>query len=38
VQKDESVVPNVRVKRQPEDVGNNFDREMFVVEQMIKKN
>lgn len=36
--KDESVVPHVRVERQPEDVGNNFDREMFIVRRMIKKN
>jgi hypothetical protein len=36
--KDESVVPDVRVERRAEDVGNSFDREMFVVKQMIKKN
>lgn len=36
-QKDESVVPDVSVRRKPEDIGNDFDREMFVVRQLIKK-
>lgn len=36
-EKDESVVPQVRVKRRAEDVRNDFDREMFVVKQLIKK-
>jgi hypothetical protein len=35
--KDESVAPDVPVKRAPEDVGNDFDREMFVVKQLIEK-
>jgi len=35
--KDEGVAPDVRVKRAPEDVGSDFDREMFVVKQLIKK-
>jgi hypothetical protein len=37
-QKDEGVIPNFRVKRRPEDVGNNFDREVFTIERLIKKN
>ena len=35
--KDESVAPDVSVERRPADVGNNFDREIFVVRQLIKR-
>lgn len=37
-QKDESVIPDISVKRQPDDFGNNFDRELFVIKEIIKKN
>lgn len=34
-QKDESVIPDVPVKRQPEDTGNNFDREFWTIKKLI---
>lgn len=34
-QKDESVVPDVMVEKQSEDVGNNFDRELAAVKKLI---
>ncbi len=37
-QKDESVVPDVVVKRNPEDVGNNFDREIAAIKDLIRRN
>jgi hypothetical protein len=37
-QKDESLAPDIPVERRPADVGNNFDREIFVVRQLIKRN
>ncbi len=37
-QKDESVIPDVLVKRQPQDIGNNFDREISEIKNLIKKN
>ena len=37
-QKDESVIPDVVVKKQSEDIGKDFDREIFTVKEMIKKN
>ncbi|MEP6901973.1 MAG: S41 family peptidase [Actinomycetota bacterium] len=37
-QKDESVIPDILVKKQIEDIGNNFDREIFVIKDLIKKN
>lgn len=36
-QKDESVVPDVLVKRQKDDVGNEYDREIAVIKGLIKK-
>ncbi len=36
-QPDESVVPDVVVKRLPEDVGNGFDREISTIEDLIVK-
>ena len=35
--KDESVIPDVLVKRQAQDIGNNFDRELSVIRDLIKK-
>lgn len=35
--KDESVVPEIVVKRKTEDIGNKFDREMDVIRAMIAK-
>ena len=35
---DEGVVPDVAVKRAPADVGNNFDREMAAIKDLIGKN
>jgi len=32
------VIPDVFVKRQPDDVGNNFDREIAVIKDLIRKN
>ena len=37
-QKDESVIPDVLVKKQSDDIGNNFDREVSAVKDLIKKN
>lgn len=36
-QKDESVVPDVRVKKQPADIGNNYDRERAVIYELMRK-
>lgn len=36
-QRDESVVPDVQVARRTEDVGNNFDREIAVIKDLIRK-
>jgi hypothetical protein len=36
-QKDESVIPDVPVKRRPEDIGNGFDRELAVIKDLIRK-
>ncbi len=38
LQKDESIIPDVLVKRQSDDFGNNFDRELSVSREIIKKN
>ncbi len=35
--KDESVIPDILVKRQAEDIGNKFDREISVIKDLIKK-
>lgn len=35
--KDESVIPDISVKRQPPDIGNSFDRELSVIKDLIKK-
>lgn len=37
-QKDESVIPDVLVKRDARDIGNNFDREIAVIKDLIRKN
>ena len=37
-QRDESVIPDVLVKRQPDDVGNHYDREMMTIKALLKKN
>jgi hypothetical protein len=37
-QKDESVIPDIAVRRQPRDTGNNFDRELAVIKDLIEKN
>ena len=34
-QKDESVMPDVRVTREPADIGRSFDREMAVIKKLI---
>lgn len=34
-QKDESIIPDVLVKKQPGDIGNNFDREIWTIRKMI---
>ncbi len=36
-QKDESAVPDILVKKQPDDIGNNFDREVDLVKKLIGK-
>lgn len=36
-QKDESVIPDILVKRQFRDIGNDFDREMSTIKKIIKK-
>ncbi|HVE56448.1 MAG TPA: S41 family peptidase [Pyrinomonadaceae bacterium] len=35
--KDEGVIPDILVKRRPEDIGNNFDRELSVIKDLIRK-
>jgi Peptidase family S41 len=35
-QKDESIIPDVLVKKQAEDIGNNYDREIMTVKTLIK--
>ncbi|MEZ5428242.1 MAG: S41 family peptidase [Pyrinomonadaceae bacterium] len=35
-QKDESVIPDVIVDKRPEDIGNDFDREISVVKKLIE--
>ncbi len=35
-QKDESVIPEVLIKREVSDIGNNFDREVEMIRQMVK--
>lgn len=37
-QKDESITPEFLVERQPEDIGNNFDRELWTIRKMISGN
>jgi hypothetical protein len=37
-QKDESVIPDIPVKRKPEDIGNNFDREIATIKDLLRKN
>lgn len=37
-QKDESVIPDVTVKKQFDDIGNNFDRELTTVKNLIAQN
>lgn len=37
-QKDEGVSPNIRVKRQPQDIANNLDRELLTIKNLIEKN
>ncbi len=37
-QKDESVIPDILVERQPEDTGNDFDREILTIKKMISEN
>ena len=37
-QKDESVIPDVFVKKDISDIGNNFDRELSEVKKLLKKN
>ncbi|MET0753660.1 MAG: S41 family peptidase [Pyrinomonadaceae bacterium] len=37
-QKDESVIPDIPVKKQAEDIGNNFDRELSGIRELIKGN
>ncbi len=36
--KDESVIPDVLVKRQPQDIGDNYDRELAIIKKLIAKN
>lgn len=36
-QKDESVLPDIAVKREARDIGNNFDRELAVIKDLIRK-
>lgn len=36
-QKDESVIPDIRVNKQPDDVGNSFDRELETIKKLIEK-
>ena len=37
-QKDESVIPDVAVEREADDIGNNFDREIMTIKSLIEKN
>lgn len=37
-QKDESIMPDIPVKRQPEDIGSNLDRELITIKNLIGKN
>ena len=37
-QRDESVIPDVPVTRRWEDIGNNFDREIALIKELIRKN
>lgn len=37
-QKDESITPDVIVKRQPPDVGSNLDRELLTIKNLVGKN
>ena len=37
-QKDESVIPDILVKKQFDDIGNNFDRELTTVKNLIAQN
>ena len=36
--KDESVIPEIPVRRAPRDIGNDFDREIAVIKDLIGKN
>ena len=36
-QKDESIIPDISVRRQPEDIGNDFDREIFTIKKLISE-
>ncbi len=36
-QKDESVIPDIFVRRKPEDIGNNFDRENSIIKNSIRR-
>lgn len=36
-QKDESVIPDLLIKKQSDDIGNNLDREILTVKTLIKK-
>lgn len=37
-QKDESVIPDTKVKKLPEDIGNNRDRELTTIKKLIGRN
>lgn len=37
-QRDESVIPEIPVKKQPEDIGRGFDREIAKIKELIKSN
>jgi hypothetical protein len=37
-QKDESVIPDIPVKKESGDIGNNFDRELEKVKELLKQN
>lgn len=37
-QKDEGIIPYVFVERNPQDIGNNFDREIAMVKSQSKSN
>lgn len=36
-QKDQSVIPDIAVKRRSDDIGNRFDREMSVIQELIQE-